>query len=1141
MFLNPLDGARVIPILRTKCQAAAAALAFLGVGCAAAVPSAPAGPTAAACGAGERVWGPVVVSLAGGESRELPLPSEVIGPVVIEIRERGIDVTARLAADPGTPGPASMSPTERSGTIHLLAGRAHSLTLAGRDDPTRHGHLEISAWRPAPADGIAACAVGFLAAADANFAAGEAIARGALTGRHPSARHYYRLASEGYFAAHARLTDEDPARADAALAAADVEYTGTYDFAAAARWAVEARRLATRLRDPYRSARAEALLAQSLIDDPAMPAPAPDFPVGPAARFRYARALLARLAAFHFRRGETLDGWGRINTLGLSYYDEGAFREAVPYLRRAAAGFDAAGAQSLEGMALQNVALCEWGLGELTHAERTFAEATRHIHPQPFPYYYLNVITNYAMLSHVVGALDRALRLQHEALALAEQFEAPILIASNLYSLGNTYYALGDLEQSAYYLERARAVHSPSARSYVSTLRSLAAVYRELGRRREATAAGVAALGAATSAVARLKIGIGLAEDQAAAGHERDALAALDDLLANPASANPSIRVEVLLARARIRAKTADAAGAEADLRQGLALLRSLESPTLAFQCQLELARLLWAGGRSAEALRTVDAAIALAAELRGQTANPELRAQKQEPLRAAYDVKVDLLMDRYREAQRAGARATAMRAAEQALAVADSARAPTFLELVADSAAEARATPGDRRSALYREIAARQYQLDARRDAHEADDDRARFYQSEIARLRREADLLGGSMSADAAGAEPVASANPRAWVSALARHYPHTAVIAFWMGPSQSLAWRVTARGVQVFELGPTATLAQAVEVLAGRLHGFVTSSVAQRRAALDAVSARLAAPFAAEAGDEKNLIIVPDRGLGYVPFAAISVDSAMLVRDHDLALTPAVRVFMRTPSPGPRATLPSRLLVVADPVYEARDPRRVGLAAGAAAGSLVQEMPGYRRLPYARQEADGISALVPAKAVVRLDGLDATRRRVLGEPLGDFRYLHFAAHGIADARMPALSAIILGAYDRDGPTAEQPLRAADLLALRLRADVVTLSACDSGRGREVAGEGIVGFGYVALARGAHAVVSSLWPVADEISVALMTDLYRGLVRGERAPAALSEAMRAVLHRTPDLDVALWAAYQTVVADAASTSTPQ
>jgi len=200
---------------------------------------------------------------------------------------------------------------------------------------------------------------------------------------------------------------------------------------------------------------------------------------------------------------------------------------------------------------------------------------------------------------------------------------------------------------------------------------------------------------------------------------------------------------------------------------------------------------------------------------------------------------------------------------------------------------------------------------------------------------------------------------------------------------------------------------------------------------------------------------------------------------------------------------------------------------------------------RLPSTAVEAAQIKKLYDSGDVDILGGLEATRDNFLSKNLTAYRFIHVASHGIVDTEIPQLSALILGRYGAQGPIADPYLRASDFLAQSFHADAIVLSACDTALGKQYAGEGFIGLRYAALARGAHAVVASLWPVSDGISAELMTDMYREmnamrissgqspiLGTAESVATSLAVAVRHLLKETPTLDPALWAPFTVYVA---------
>lgn len=231
---------------------------------------------------------------------------------------------------------------------------------------------------------------------------------------------------------------------------------------------------------------------------------------------------------------------------------------------------------------------------------------------------------------------------------------------------------------------------------------------------------------------------------------------------------------------------------------------------------------------------------------------------------------------------------------------------------------------------------------------------------------------------------------------------------------------------------------------------------------------------------------------------------------------------------------------MLLVADPVYAADDPRLRG--GGSRMVDRLANILRFRggvdpstleRLVSSAREAEQIRTLPGLRRVDLLEGLDATRANVLAQDLTQYRFIHIASHGFIDSEIPQLSALILGAWDHTGHVADQYVRAGDLLSRTFDAEVVVLSACDTALGREVVGEGLVGLRYAALARGARSVVASLWPVADAIAADLMTDMYRYITaEGYPVAQALSAAIRTELARTPALDPGLWGPFAVYVA---------
>jgi CHAT domain-containing protein len=309
--------------------------------------------------------------------------------------------------------------------------------------------------------------------------------------------------------------------------------------------------------------------------------------------------------------------------------------------------------------------------------------------------------------------------------------------------------------------------------------------------------------------------------------------------------------------------------------------------------------------------------------------------------------------------------------------------------------------------------------------------------------------------------------------------------------------------------------------------------------RRENGEALYRMILAPLEPSLGDARAWLIIPDGALDYVPFAALvppAADDAasFVVMRHDVALVPAAWM-LESERNRPTARERGGLLLVADPVYQADDPRlaalrpRAASAASPVRGAPDAGRPELSRLPFTAREAAAIAAQFPPAEVEELTGTEATRARLLALDWSTYRFIHIATHGTVDAQVPELSALLLGSYDARGSAVEGAVRVADLSTRTLNAEVAVFSACETALGKEVPSEGLLGIGSTVLARGARAVVASLWPVSDEIGARLMTEFYRHLLHDSMSPpGALGAAMRSVVSRDPAADPALWAAFQ-------------
>jgi CHAT domain-containing protein len=404
------------------------------------------------------------------------------------------------------------------------------------------------------------------------------------------------------------------------------------------------------------------------------------------------------------------------------------------------------------------------------------------------------------------------------------------------------------------------------------------------------------------------------------------------------------------------------------------------------------------------------------------------------------------------------------------------------------------------------------------------------------------------------------------------------NTTLLEYSLGEDRSYLWAVTQDSIKSFELPKR----EQVEKAAREIHGLLAvrgvsvkgESPGQKRQRISQADARLSeastrlsqmvlGPIASELGNDR-LVIIADGGLQYVPFAMLPVTgtktlgngqairdgSRPLILDHEIISLPSASslAVMRSGLAG-RKLAPKNLAVIADPVYSTADERlkenagktvdqnkgqsdSVALtriiehvAANDESGSDSRVIP---RLPFTRQEAERILAIAPAASNLKALDFNASRATAIGPELASFRYVHFATHGYLNTENTGSSAIVLSMVDEKGRPQPGLLTANEIYNLKLPAELVVLSACQTGLGKEFRGEGLVGLTRGFMYAGATRVVVSLWSVNDKATSELMQRFYRAMLKeGQRPAAALRAAQVEMLKQKAWQAPYHWAAF--------------
>jgi CHAT domain-containing protein len=274
----------------------------------------------------------------------------------------------------------------------------------------------------------------------------------------------------------------------------------------------------------------------------------------------------------------------------------------------------------------------------------------------------------------------------------------------------------------------------------------------------------------------------------------------------------------------------------------------------------------------------------------------------------------------------------------------------------------------------------------------------------------------------------------------------------------------------------------------------------------------------PAAAELRDKPRLILAPDGPLNSLSFEALLTnpvegsaaarrDLPFLLRDRSVSYIPSASVLAQLLAqrrPGALAAGESKLFV----------------------GFGDPEPGPSRTLAAARDEVRRIASSFPAEQTLTFLGPEASEENVKNSAaVKSARYLHFATHGLLDESTPELSGLRL-AHAAD--TADDGLlQVRDVFNLELHADLVVLSACQTGMGKEVSGEGVIGMTRAFLYAGAASVLVSLWRVDDESTADLMVSFYRHLERTGDKSEALRLGKLDLIDRSPYYQPYYWAPF--------------
>ena len=549
--------------------------------------------------------------------------------------------------------------------------------------------------------------------------------------------------------------------------------------------------------------------------------------------------------------------------------------------------------------------------------------------------------------------------------------------------------------------------------------------------------------------------------------------------------------------------------------------------------------------GNLGSALEHTEQALNVAESLRTGVASDRMRTSYFASVHEIHELHIDLLMTQHARDKTAGHDVAAIRASERA-------RARSLADRLIEASVDVR--QGVDPELLEQEQLLRQ-KLNAKAKHQlellegETTEDQLDAVADEIRELTLEFGRLQGR----------VRSASPR--YAALTQHESlgleeiqanvldkETLLLEYALGDERSYLWAIHHDRHESYVLPPRAEIEEVVQ----RVYELLTArqplpeeTVADHRLRVKtsdlqywAEAARLSAMVLGPVADQlegKRLLVVSDGALQYLPFGSLPIPGKAggpvpLIVEHEMVTMPSASTLavLREETNGRQAATKA-VAVLADPVFEVDDPRLGARAVGPEVGAgqvphEVAETPAGQsdlhralrdvgfvkegklhipRLPFTGREAAAIVSTSP-KSSFKAVGFQANRETATDPTLGDYRVVHFATHGILNNEFPELSGIVLSMVDDKARSLDGFLRLHDIYNLALPVDLVVLSACSSGLGKQYRGEGLVGIVRGFMYAGAERVVASLWKVDDEATGELMKRFYQHMFAEELSPAA-------------------------------------
>lgn len=843
-----------------------------------------------------------------------------------------------------------------------------------------------------------------------------------------------------------------------------------------------------------------------------------------------------------------------LDNLGLAYLYAGEMQKAFDYSNQALTLFRELNDRKGVANVLNNIGGIYFTLGDFRKALDYFAQGLdlrRALGQRREESIALN---NIGRVHDLLGEAQKALDYHRQALEIRRELGHRVMEAGSLNNIGLVYDWLGDKEKAVEHYKRAlelfRAANDRNLEAtalnniggfYVNTLKDTKTALDYYNRALEIRRA----LGQPIELAIMLD-NIGhlynlLGDSRKALEYHREALTIRQKSghrLGEAASLNNLGAAHYSLGQLSMALDY---------FNQALKLYRSVGDRTKEAIALYGLAMIERDRGNLDEARVWMEASLNIVESLRGGVASQHLRASYLAQKQDYYEFYTDLLM---RLHQREPAKAHNVAAFQ----VSERARARSLLELLAEARidVEQDISPElkQRERATHLRIARIQGELIQAYSQAQPDRSRTAALEEELKQTDAEREQLRAEIrQRHPRYAELQYPAAPKLKdVQALLDD--QTVLLEYALGQKTSFLFAVTRDDFLVARLPPASAVDAEVEALRALITSRPQRSDFEKkvrhsrklfRAVLEPASRLLAG--------KQRLIIVPSGILHYLPFEVLltkgeektlatmtPVRLPYLVRDYAISYVPSAAVLASLRTRPTKSTAGKSFLAFADPVYGNLTELPSGLAQPNLSEAFGGEKPWHlERLIESRREVEEISALFPKNQVSLL--LREQAREENAKTAGrfnEFRFVHFATHGLLNEERPSYSGLILSlagiqknSHSADPQAEDGLLQAYEIFNLKLNADLVVLSACQTGLGKEVKGEGLVGLSHAFFYAGTPSLVVSLWKVQDRSTADLMVNLYREIGRTQTKSEALRQAKLRLIQQNRYADPYYWAPF--------------